>query len=493
MAKIWLLSLLFLIIILILTAFKHSKRGQHHKPPSPPGFPIIGNLLQLGELPHQSLWKLSKKYGPVMLLNLGKVPTIILSSSETARQALRDHDLNCCSRPTLAGPRELSYNYRDIAFSPFSDYWKEVRKLAVQELFSTKQVNSIQHIKEEEVKKLIDSIAESTSPVNLNKKFHALTVSVVCRIAFGVRFDSNEKFNKLIREAFEMLGSFSASDFNPYFGWIIDWFTGLQGRRERSVRDLDAFYEQMIGLHNQGKEQGSEDFVDLLLRLENEEAVLGTDKLTRNHIKAILMNIILGSIDTSAITMTWAMAELARNPRVMKKVQSEIRNQIGNKSMISLDDIDQLNYFKMVIKETWRLHPPLPLLSPREVISAFEINGYKIQPKTRLQVNVWSIGRDPNSWKDPHEFLPERFMDSNIDAKGLNFELLPFGSGRRMCPAVYMGTTMVEFGLANMLYHFDWKLPEGMVVEDIDMEESPGLTVSKKNELLLVPTKYFYH
>ncbi|KFK33573.1 hypothetical protein AALP_AA5G031400 [Arabis alpina] len=498
MAKIWLLSLLFLIIFLLLAAFKRSKTRQHHKPPSPPGFPIIGNLHQLGELHHQSLWKLSKKYGPVMLLKLGKVPMVILSSSETARQALKDHDLSCCSRPSLVGHRALSYNHRDIAFSPYNDYWKEVRKLAVQELFSTKHVNSIQPIKDEEVKKLIDLISESASQktsVNLSKEFLTLNVSVVCRAAFGVSFDgSNEKINKLIREAFEMLGSFSASDYNSYIGWIIDWFTGLQGRRERIVRDLDGFYEQMIDLHNnQEKEQGSEDFLDMLLRLEKEEAILGKDKLTRNHTKAILMNILLGGIDSSAITMTWAMAELMRNPRAMKKVQSEIRNQMGNKSMISLDDVDQLHYLKMVIKETWRLHPTAPLLVPREVMSEFEINGYTIQPKTRLHVNIWAIGRDPDSWKDPEEFLPERFMDSNIDTKGLNFELLPFGSGRRSCPAMYMGTTMVEFGLANLLNHFDWNLPEGMVVEDIDTEESPGLTISKKNELILFPVKYFHH
>ena len=187
----------------------------------------------------------------------------------------------------------------------------------------------------------------------------------------------------------------------------------------------------------------------------------------------LLQNVLLGGIGTSAITMTWAMTELMRNPRVMKKVQSEIRNQIGGKSMICLDDIDQLHYLKMVINETWRLHPPAPLLVPREVMSEFEINGYTIPAKTRLYVNVWGIGRDPDTWKDPEEFLPERF-----------------GSGRRMCPAMYMGTTMVEFGLANLLYHFDWKLPEGMVVEDIDMEESPGLNASKKNELVLVPRKY---
>jgi cytochrome P450 len=201
-------------------------------------------------------------------------------------------------------------------------------------------------------------------------------------------------------------------------------------------------------------------------------------------------NVLLGAINTSAITMTWAMAELMRNPRAMKKVQSEIRNQIGRKSTISLDDMEQLQYLKMVFKETWRLHPPAPLLVPREVMSEFEINGYTIQPKTMLYVNAWAIGRDPDTWKDPEVFLPERFMDNEIDAKGQNFELLPFGSGRRICPGMYMGTTMVEFGLANMLSQFDWELPEGMKVEDIDMEESPGLTVGKKVDLLLVPVKY---
>jgi cytochrome P450 len=194
------------------------------------------------------------------------------------------------------GPRELSYNYLDIAFSPYDDYWKEVRKLCVQELFSTKQVHSIQPIKYEEVKKMIDSIAESASqknPVNLNNKCLELTVSVVCRTAFGVSFEgtvlNSDRFNKIVREALEMLGSFSAADFIPYVGWIIDVLTGLQGRRERSKRDLNAFFEQMFDLHKEGKKEGNEDFVDLLLRLEKEEAVLGNDKLTRNHIKAILL------------------------------------------------------------------------------------------------------------------------------------------------------------------------------------------------------------
>ncbi|XP_019099595.1 PREDICTED: cytochrome P450 71B36-like [Camelina sativa] len=441
-----------------------------------------------------------QKYGPVMLLKFGSIPTVVVSSSETAKQVLKTQDLHCCSRPTLAakandylGPRALSYNYLDIAFSPLGDYWKELRRMCAQELFSVKRVHSFQPIKEEEVKKLIDLVSESASkgtPVNLSEKFTALTVSVICKSAFGVSFQGtvldSDKFKKLILDTFLFLGSFSASDFFPNGGWIIDWFTGLQGQRERSVSILDAFYEQMFDLHKYVNKEGVEDFIDLLLRLKKEETVIGYGKLTRNHMKAILMNVLIGGIGTSAITMTWAMTELMRNPRVMKKVQSEIRSQIGNKSVISLNDINQLHYLKMVINETWRLHPPSPLMVRREVMSEFEINGYTIPVKTRLYVNIWAIGRDPDIWKDPEEFLPERFINSGIDSKGQNFELLPFGSGRRMCPPMYMGTTMVEFGLANMLYQFDWTLPKGMVIEDIDMEESPGLNTSKKNELVLV-------
>ncbi|EOA24060.1 hypothetical protein CARUB_v10017280mg [Capsella rubella] len=435
-----------------------------------------------------------------MLLKFGSIPTVVVSSSETAKQVLKTHDLHCCSRPTLAGPKALSYNYLDIAFSPYGDYWKELRRMCVQELFSPKRVHSFQPIKEEEIKKLVDSVSESASqgiPVNLSEKFTALTVRVICKSAFGVNFQgtvlNSDKFEKLILNTFLFLGSFSASDYFPNGGWIIDWLTGLKGERERSVSSLDAFYEQMFDLHKHGNKEGVEDFVDMLLRMEKEETVLGSVKLTRDHLKAVLMNILIGGIGTSAITMTWAMTELMRHPRVMKKVQSEIRNQIGNKSTISLDDLNHLHYLKMVINETWRLHPPSPLMVPREAMSEFEINGYTIPVKTRLYVNIWAIGRDPDIWKDPEEFIPERFINSGIDSKGQNFELLPFGSGRRMCPAMYMGTTMVEFGLANMLYQFDWKLPEGMVVEDIDMDESPGINTSKKNELVLVPLRRLNH
>ena len=187
------------------------------------------------------------------------------------------------------------------------------------------------------------------------------------------------------------------------------------------------------------------------------------------------------------------MTELVKRPNLMKKAQDGVRSCIGNKGFVTESDTDQLQYLKMIVKETFRLHPPAPLLLPRETMKHFKIDGYDIPPKTLLYVNVWAIGRDPEYWKDPEEFIPERFMDSPVDFKGQHFELLPFGSGRRACPAMYMGVTTVELGLANLLYSFDWKLPDGMKEEDISMEETAGLslTVPKKIPLRLVPVKHF--
>ena len=186
--------------------------------------------------------------------------------------------------------------------------------------------------------------------------------------------------------------------------------------------------------------------------------------------------------------MIWAMAELVRNPRVMKKVQDEIRTCIGSKQTERLaeEEIDKLQYLKLVVKETLRLHPPAPLLLPRETMSHIKIQGYDIPPKTILVINAWSIGRDPKYWKDPEEFTPERFIDSPVDYRGKSFEFLPFGSGRRICPGMASAIATIELGLLNLLYYFDWSLPEEK--KHMDMEEAGVVTVVKKIPLELIPS-----
>ncbi|KAL5218086.1 hypothetical protein ABZP36_018770 [Zizania latifolia] len=190
--------------------------------------------------------------------------------------------------------------------------------------------------------------------------------------------------------------------------------------------------------------------------------------------------------------MYGAMAELTRNPRVLKKVQDEIRAVVGKKERVQHDDMRKLKYLRMVVKETLRLHPPRTLLVPRETIWHNKVGGYDIPAKTKVIVNAWAIGRDPKVWKDPEEFCPDRFEETDIDFNGAHFELIPFRSGCQICPGLAMAVLNMEFILPNMLVCFNWELPEGMRKEDIDMEEAGGcLTIHKKKPLLLLVIRQY--
>jgi cytochrome P450 len=489
-----LLLIIVPLIFLVLKKWRH--RNKKQLPPGPPKLPIIGNLHQLGPLVHRSLWKLSLKYGPVMFLNLGSVPNVVISSAESAEQVLKTHDLDCCSRPRMAGGAKFSYNRLDMAFSPYSDYWREIRKLSTLELLSAKRVRSFRSIREEEVSSLVRSFASSSGhAVDLSRELLKLTANITCRVSFGKsfrdsRFDG-DRFQDIVHETFSLFGVLAPSDIFPTFGWIMDRLTGLDWRLDKCFREWDAFLQEVIDDHlnsdklKKKKDDQGEDIVDVLLRVERDQKESDVLQLTKDHIKAVLLGLFLGGADTSSLTMVWAMAELARNPAVMKKAQDEIRKVVGSKGKVEESEMDQLEYLKKVVKETLRLHPPAVLLVPHETMSHFKLNGYDIEPKTRLQVNVWAIGRDPEIWEEPEEFRPERFDNSTIDYKGQHFELLPFGAGRRVCPGMNMATSVVELTLANLLYAFDWKLPDG--IQEIDVEEGAGQTIRKKIPLSLVP------
>lgn len=199
-----------------------------------------------------------------------------------------------------------------------------------------------------------------------------------------------------------------------------------------------------------------------------------------------MQNIFIAGTDAVAVTVIWATTLLMKNPRMMNKVKDEIRSLYGEKDFISEEDIESLPYMKAVVKETLRLFPPTPLLLPRESMESCNIEGYQIQPKTLVFVNAWAIARDSETWENAEQFYPERFLSNSIDMKIRDFELIPFGGGRRICPAMQMGMVTVELTLANLLNSFDWELPVGIEKEDLDTQVLPGITVHKKNDLCLV-------
>ncbi|KAG5236180.1 cytochrome P450 [Salix suchowensis] len=482
------LPLIFLppLLLLFMKKMKVVRQSEQLLPPSPPRLPILGNLHQLSSLPHQSMCHLSKKYGPVMLLRLGQIPTLVISSAEAAREVLKVHDLAFCSRPMLSGIGRLTYNYLDIAFSPYNDHWRNMRKIVSLELLSLKKVQSFGFIREEEVGFLVNSLSESSAlaaPVDLTQKVYALIANISFKVAYGLDYRGTnfdrDRFHEVVHDTEAVLGSISADEYIPYLGWIVDWLTGHRAKMERVFHELDTFFQHAIDNHLQpGRKKCQDDMIDVLLRIEKEQTEVGASQFTRDNIKAILMNLFVAGVDTSSLTVNWAMAELVRNPRVMKKVQDEVRKWVGKKGRVTEDDVHQLEYLRMVIKETLRLHPPGPLLIQEN--------------HTLVHVNVWAIGRDPKYWKNPEQFFPERFLDSSYDFNGQRFEYLPFGSGRRICPGILMGSITVEIILSKSLVLFDWILPNGLKKEDMNMEEKAGVSLApcKKTPVILVPVSY---
>ncbi|RLN34314.1 hypothetical protein C2845_PM03G32430 [Panicum miliaceum] len=264
------------------------------------------------------------------------------------------------------------------------------------------------------------------------------------------------------------------------------------------VEEWDKFLSEIVAEHKEKGPGEAGDFMDVLLQLREEEGDEGFE-LTDDGIKAIAKDMIVAATETAAVALEWAMAELAGNPRVMAKVEDEISRVSGDAKQpaIAEAELSRMCYLRAVVKEVFRLHPPLPLLLPRESMSPAAVQGgrYEIPAKTTLLVNAWAIGRDPAAWDAPEEFRPERFLAASgggqaqaVDLKGTDYQLLPFGAGRRICPGINFALPVLELALASLLRHFDWELPSGGArPAGVDMVEAPGLSSPPQVPLVLVP------
>lgn len=234
------------------------------------------------------------------------------------------------------------------------------------------------------------------------------------------------------------------------------------------------------------------DFIDTLLSLKDQPMhrhVEDAPMIDKRSIKGIVFDMVIGASETSSNVIEWAISELVRHPRVMESVQDELKDVVGMKKMVEEIDLAKLSYLDMVVKETLRLHPAVPLLAPHESMEDIVIEGYYIKKKSRIIINAWAIGRNPTVWSEnAHVFFPERFVDSNIDFKGQDFQLIPFGSGRRSCPGMMMGLSIVKLVIAQLVHCFNWELPYGIARHELDMNEKSGLSMPRATPLLLIPT-----
>ncbi|KAL7159564.1 hypothetical protein ABFS83_01G035800 [Erythranthe nasuta] len=469
-------------------------------PPGPWKLPVIGNLHQLiGSLPHHAFKTLAQKHGPLMQIKLGQLQMAVVSSPNLAKEVMKTKDISFADRVQLMLSKIVMYNCSDIASAPYGDYWRTVRKICVLEFLSHKKVRSFRSLMEEEVHRMAGSVrAERGMPVNLTEKIRSMECRVICRATVGRACKDQNSLIRIINEAVSIAAVFNFADLFPSMKFLHFLSVGSRTRLEKMHERVDRVLEDIIRQHEEKGVRGSshelptmeeEDILDVLLRA-NERKDLQVP-ITRDNIKANIFEMFIAGIETSSLVIEWGMSEMMKNPRILRKAQAEVRQLSLQENQTFLEtDIHSLKYLKMVIKETLRFHPPGPFLCPRRCREESKINGYDIPINTIVMVNVWAIGRDPNYWKEPERFEPERFEDVATDFNGNHFEFTPFGAGRRICPGIGFGMAGVQLCLAHLLYRFDWKIPGGIGPEEFDMAENFGASAGRKNNLCLIGEYY---
>ncbi|KQK14547.1 hypothetical protein BRADI_1g17180v3 [Brachypodium distachyon] len=502
-----LIGSLFIILAMWYILFHHgsennAKWSRLPLPPGPCGWPLLGNLPQLGAKPHHTMCALAWEHGPLFRLRLGSTEVVVASSAGIAMQFLRHHDANFSNRPPNSGAEHIAYNYQDLVFASYGTRWRALRKLCALHLFSAKALNNLRNVREGEVRLMVRELAWAAAgpapAVALGQQANMCVTNTLARATIGRRVfavDTAREFKEMVVELMQLAGVFNLGDFVPALRWLDP--QGVVAKMKRLHRRYDNMMNGFIKEREPACLSAGAEAKDLLsvmlVKMREQQPLYHEEgKLTNTDIKALLLNLFTAGTDTASSTVEWALAELIRHPDVLKQVQRELDVVVGNDRLVSESDLPGLTFLPAVIKETFRLHPPTPLSLPRVAAEECEVNGYHIPKGTTLLVNVWAIARDPASWPDhPLEFRPVRFLPGgsheSLDVKGSDYELIPFGAGRRICAGLGWGIQMVTLMTTTLVHAFDWSLVDGMTPDKLDMEEAYGLTLQRAMPLFVQP------
>ncbi|ESW25078.1 hypothetical protein PHAVU_003G005500 [Phaseolus vulgaris] len=487
---------LFTIITFLraLTSLLTPNKTKRNLPPGPKGLPLVGNLFQLGAKPHQTLATLAKTHGSIMTLKLGQVTTIVMSSAETAKGVLQTHDQFLSNRKVPDAMRGANHHQFSFSFIPVSHQWRDLRKICNGLLFSSKNLDATQELRSKKIQELYSEIHHSSlkgEPVNIGRLAFKTTINLLSNTVFSEDFiQSAEKageMKELVANIMKEVGRPNLADCFPVLK-VVDPH-GIRRRTGTYFWKLLNIFKCLI---NKRLEQRKDDAGyctknDMLEVMLNNAPQHTSQEMNIVKIQRLSLDLFAAGTDTVTTTVEWGMAELLRNPNVMSKAKEELEKCVGKGKIVEESHIPKLHYLQAIVKETFRLHPAVPLLLPREAEEELEMHGHTIPKGAQVLVNVWAIGRDPNLWDKPALFWPERFLGSEIDFRGRSFELTPFGGGRRICPGLSLAIRLVFLMLGLFIHSFHWELEGGIQPQDINMDESFGLTLEKAQPLLVIP------
>ncbi|RDX57857.1 Cytochrome P450 78A5, partial [Mucuna pruriens] len=439
-----------------------------------------------GSTPHRALAKLARAHRAekLMAFSIGLTRFVISSEPETAKEILGSSGF--ADRPVKESAYELLF-HRAMGFAPYGEYWRNLRRISALHLFSPKRIAGFETFRREVGLKMVEQVKKimrENGHVEVKRVLHFVSLNNVMMTVFGRCYGFFEgegvELEGLVSEGYELLGVFNWSDHFPFLGWL-----DLQGVRKRCrslVAKVNAFVGKIIQEHRMKrvngqrlKDEGTSDFVDVLLDLENE------NKLSESDMIAVLWEMIFRGTDTVAILLEWILARMVVHPEIQEKAQREIDNVCGTSRLVSDADVPNLRYLQCIVKEALRVHPPGPLLSWARLAVHDVTVGDKHVPKgTTAMVNMWAITHDERVWAKPEEFKPERFMEEDVSIMGSDLRLAPFGSGRRVCPGKALGLASVHLWLAQLLQSFRWVPSDDATV---DFDECLKLSMEMKKPL----------
>ncbi|KAG1368606.1 putative Isoflavone 2'-hydroxylase [Cocos nucifera] len=452
------------IFLAILLFFIRLGRGKN-SPPCPPSLPILGHLHLLKKPLHRSLTALSARYGPIISLRFGSRPVLLISSPDAAEECFSKNDVIFANRPRFLAGKHLGYNYTTIVWASYGHHWRNLRRIATVEIFSTARLHSFSGIRREEVMLLVRRLVSDSKDedgyrkVQLKKRFFELTLNVMMRMIAGKRYygedveDSEEarRFQEIAEETFVLSAATNLGDFLPILRFL-DHRGVLERKLKRLQEKRDAFVQGLIDEHRRdgGGEGRRKTIVDVLLSLQQGDPEYYTDEI----IKGVIVVLLAAGTDTTAVTMEWAMSVLLNHPEVLKKAREELDLQVGEDRLVDESDLPKLPFLHAIINETLRLYPPAPILPAHESSEDCIVGGYRVPRGTVLLVNAWAIQREPKLWPEPTSFRPERLLEAGRE-KELH-GMLPFGWGRRGCPGEGLAMRVVGLALGSLVQCFEW-------------------------------------
>ncbi|XP_043700478.1 flavonoid 3'-monooxygenase-like [Telopea speciosissima] len=496
--------LLAVLVVCWWVSKRWNKGGGPTLPPGPRGLPLVGNLPFLEPDLHRCFAKLAQIYGPIMKLQLGPKLCVVLTSPSLAREVLKVHDAIFANRDPPLVAATMTYGGIDIVWSPNGPQWRMMRRVFAHEMMSNKSLEACYNLRRQEVVQMVKEVyTKIGSPINIGEVMFLTMANLILSMLWGGTLQGDEKssigreIQKVMRETIDLAAKPNISDFFPILASFD--IQGIERKAKKLLSRMNHIIDPVINQRldqmdqkEEGDQQGADekkerkDFLQYLLELKQRDGKASL--LTKIQLKVLLQDIIGAGTDTTSTTVEWAMAEMIQYPEVMRKAQDELEQVVGMDNIVEESHLPKLSYLNAVVKESHRLHPPLPLMFSHCPSMSCTIGGYTILKGTNVFVNVWAMHRDPNAWESPLTFLPERFLsdsNNNYDYKGTNFSYLPFGSGRRMCAGVPLAEKMSLYVLASLLHTFKWKLPDGV---NLDLSEEFGIVLKKKTPLVLTPT-----